>query len=188
VKGYYQCQHTPGLWRHVWRSITFCLVVDDFGIKCTNKADFEHLKSALEEHYTVAVDYTGSLFCGIKLTWDYPRRTVSCTMPGYIDTALTKYQHTKPAVPQHAPYQVAPIQYGAKVQRVAADTSAPLNKAEIKPSSTTPAPSTPPSSPHSAQSPHARPMVPAPYTMLVTNSWTMWPRTQMQASVITPVT
>ena len=32
-KGYYQCQHTPGLWRHVWRSIIFCLVVDDFGIK-----------------------------------------------------------------------------------------------------------------------------------------------------------
>ena len=132
VKGYYQCQHTPGLWRHVWQSITFCLVVDDFGIKFTDKADFEHLKAALEEHYTVAVDYTGSLFCGIKLTWDYPRRTVSCSMPGYIDTALTKYQHTKPAVPQHAPYQAAPIQYGAKVQRVAADTSAPLNKAEIK--------------------------------------------------------
>ena len=70
MKGYYQCQHTPGLWRHVWRSITFCLVVDDFGIKFTDKADFDHLKSALEEHYTVAVDYTGSLFCGIKLTWD----------------------------------------------------------------------------------------------------------------------
>ncbi|KAL7474459.1 hypothetical protein ACHAW6_000435, partial [Cyclotella cf. meneghiniana] len=31
--GYYQCQYTPGLWRHVWRPITFCLVVDDFGIK-----------------------------------------------------------------------------------------------------------------------------------------------------------
>ncbi len=76
AKGYYQCQHTPGLWRHVWRSITFCLVVDDFGIKFTDKANFEHLKSVLEEHYFVAVDYTGSLFCGIKLMWDYPRRTV----------------------------------------------------------------------------------------------------------------
>jgi hypothetical protein len=28
-KGCYQCQHTRGLWRHVWRSIVFCLVVDD---------------------------------------------------------------------------------------------------------------------------------------------------------------
>ncbi len=31
TKGYYHCQHTPGLWRHVWCDITFCLVVDDFG-------------------------------------------------------------------------------------------------------------------------------------------------------------
>ena len=33
IVGYYQCQYTPGLWRHVWRPITFSLVVDDFGIQ-----------------------------------------------------------------------------------------------------------------------------------------------------------
>ena len=32
-KGYYQCRHTLGLWRHKWRPILFSLVVDDFGIK-----------------------------------------------------------------------------------------------------------------------------------------------------------
>jgi hypothetical protein len=68
-KGYYQCQHTPGLWRHVWRDITFCLVVDDFGVKNTNMYDMDHLVDALKEHYTIAVDLTGSLFCGIQLTW-----------------------------------------------------------------------------------------------------------------------
>jgi hypothetical protein len=52
----------------MWRSITFCLVVDNFGIKVTNMANFEHLKMALKEHYTIAVDYKGSLFCGVKLT------------------------------------------------------------------------------------------------------------------------
>ena len=31
--GYYACQFTPGLWRHVWRPIIFALVVDDFSIK-----------------------------------------------------------------------------------------------------------------------------------------------------------
>ena len=31
--GHHPCQFTPGLWRHVWRPITFALVVDDFGIK-----------------------------------------------------------------------------------------------------------------------------------------------------------
>ncbi len=30
IKGYYQCQQTPGLWRQAWQNITFCLVVNDF--------------------------------------------------------------------------------------------------------------------------------------------------------------
>ncbi len=62
TKGYYQCQHTPGLWCHVWRNITFCLVVDDFGIKVTNMHDMNHLINSLKEHCTVAVNMTGSLF------------------------------------------------------------------------------------------------------------------------------
>jgi hypothetical protein len=70
AKGYYQCQHTPGLWCHMWQTITFCLVIDDFGIKVMDIADFNHLKMALKENCKVAVDWTGSLFCGIKLTWD----------------------------------------------------------------------------------------------------------------------
>jgi hypothetical protein len=64
-KGYYQCQHTPGLWHHAWQNITFSLVVDDFGIKVTNMHNMDHLVNALKEHYTIAVDMTGSLFCGI---------------------------------------------------------------------------------------------------------------------------
>eukprot|EP00957_Ditylum_brightwellii_P183843 14003764-Ditylum_brightwellii.AAC.1 len=29
--GYYPVQHTPGVWWHKWRPVTFALVVDDFG-------------------------------------------------------------------------------------------------------------------------------------------------------------
>jgi hypothetical protein len=61
-KGSCQCQHTPGLWHHVWRSIVFCLVVNDFGIKLTNMDDMHHLTTALEEHYKVVVDWKGLLF------------------------------------------------------------------------------------------------------------------------------
>jgi hypothetical protein len=68
TKGYYQCQHTPGLWCHIWQNITFCLVVDDFGIKITNMDNMDHLIDALKEHYTIAVNMMGSLFCGIQLT------------------------------------------------------------------------------------------------------------------------
>jgi hypothetical protein len=46
---------------------------------------------ALKEYYKVAVDWTGSLFCGITLTWDYKQCHVDCSMPGYIDKALKKY-------------------------------------------------------------------------------------------------
>ena len=131
-KGYYQCQHTPGLWRHVWRSIIFCLVVDDFGIKVTHKSDMIHLNEALEEHYTVAVNWEGTLFCGVKLTWDYINHQVDTHTPGYIPKALTKYQHPHPTTPQHPPYKSTPIQYGTKVQRVEEDNSPPLTEKEIK--------------------------------------------------------
>jgi hypothetical protein len=62
IKGYYQCQHTPGLLGHVWQNIMFCLVVNDFDIKVTNMHDMDHLLNALKEHYTVAIDMTGSFF------------------------------------------------------------------------------------------------------------------------------
>ncbi len=132
AKEYYQCQHTLGQWQHMWRTIMFCLVIDNFSIKVTNIADFKHLKEALEEHYTVAVYYKGSLFCGVKLTWDYAHCHVDCSMLGYIATALKEYQHTALTVPQNAPYNAAAIQYGAKVQRVETNTLAPLSKSKIK--------------------------------------------------------
>ena len=31
--GYYEAATTPGLWKHTWRPIQFCLIVDDFGIE-----------------------------------------------------------------------------------------------------------------------------------------------------------
>ena len=35
--GYYQCITTPGLWRHKWHPILFCLIVDDSGIEYVGK-------------------------------------------------------------------------------------------------------------------------------------------------------
>ncbi len=67
-EGYYQCQYTPGLWRHKWRPITFCLVVDDFGIKTIGLSHAKHLKTALEKYYEVTVDWKEELFCGITHT------------------------------------------------------------------------------------------------------------------------
>ncbi len=82
--GYYQCQFTPGLWRHKWRPITFSLVVDNFGVKTVGITHAKHLKEVLQKYYTVSVDWTGDLFCGISLNWDYCGKTIDLSMPGYI--------------------------------------------------------------------------------------------------------
>ena len=51
--GYYPSQFTPGLWRHVWRPITFKLVVDDFGIKFEGNVHAKHIVK-LSENITMS--------------------------------------------------------------------------------------------------------------------------------------
>jgi len=70
---YYKIPHTPGLWKHVSRPISFILVVDDFGIKYVGEEHAKHCIGVLEENYTMDVDWTGSLYCGIKLEWNYEK-------------------------------------------------------------------------------------------------------------------
>ena len=42
-EGYCEARTTPGLWRHKWRPIQFCLVVDDFGVEYVGKQHADHL-------------------------------------------------------------------------------------------------------------------------------------------------
>ncbi|MCK7513578.1 MAG: hypothetical protein MZV70_62525 [Desulfobacterales bacterium] len=69
--GYAPVPITPGLWKHDTRDIIFTLVVDDFGVKYTNKADAEHLMSTLRELYSVSEDWEGARYCGLTIAWDY---------------------------------------------------------------------------------------------------------------------
>jgi hypothetical protein len=91
--GYYECINTPGLWKHEWRPITFTLVVDDFGVKYVGKEHPDHLIACIKEKYKLTEDWTGDLYCGIKLEWDYIDRTLFIAMPGYIKRQLLKYKH-----------------------------------------------------------------------------------------------
>ncbi|KAL7480641.1 hypothetical protein ACHAW6_006314, partial [Cyclotella cf. meneghiniana] len=113
---YYQCQYTPGLWQHVWHPITFCLVVDDFGIKMVGLKHAKHLQTELEKYYKCSMDWKGELFCGVQLNWDYKNCKVCLFMPNYACNALIKFGHKQPSTPQHSPYQAAPIQCGSKQQ------------------------------------------------------------------------
>jgi hypothetical protein len=117
--------HTHGIWTHDTRPISFSLVVDDFGVKYVGREHAEHLMDCIRKHYNISSDWNGGAYCGLKLDWDYKKRTVDVSMPGYIKAALHKYQHASPARPEHAPHTWNPPIYGAKTQYVNEETTSP---------------------------------------------------------------
>lgn len=133
LHGYAPTTHTPGLWRHKTRPITFTLVVDDFGVKYVGKQHAEHLHRALEEHYEATTDWDGTLYCGVTLKWDYKQRTVNLSMPGYVEAALHKFQHPDPRQQCHAPSAWNKPQYGVKIQMTEpVDTTPSLTAPQTK--------------------------------------------------------
>jgi hypothetical protein len=114
--GCYKSVNTPGLWRHKSRPLTFTLVVDNFGVKFVNKADVDHLISSIKKTYTLTEDWTGNLYCGIMLEWNYVGRTVGISMPGYIKMKLQEYKHILPKKLQMCPYSPEPKKFGTEAQ------------------------------------------------------------------------
>jgi hypothetical protein len=131
---YKQTKSTPGLWTHATLLVTLSLVVDDFGVKYEGLANAHHLINALEQHYTVSKDWTGALYCGITLYWDYLRRHVDLSTPGYITAMLNKYQHPPSKRPQYAPHTWTEPAYGQRIQYAPApdDSAAACHNVAIK--------------------------------------------------------
>ena len=132
--GYYECAHTPGLWRHVTRPIHFSLVVDDFGVKYVGKEHADHLIQTLRKHYeAVTEDWEGKLYCGITLEWNYTERWLDISMPGYVEKLRKRYHHEVPSKPQHSPYRAPPKIFGAAAQdTIPADTTERIDEKRIK--------------------------------------------------------
>jgi hypothetical protein len=99
--GYYPARHTPGLWLHQTRQISFTLVVDDFAGKYVGKQHAEHLRNALLPTYELTTDWTATVYSGMTLKWDYKNRTCDMSMHGYVSNVLRKFQHDAPKHPQH---------------------------------------------------------------------------------------
>ena len=110
--GYTPANSTPGLYMHNTRNTTFTLVVDDFGIKYTNKGDALHLINCLKEQYVITADWSSKLYKGITLDWNYKRRINDLSIPGYIDRAIHKFLHPPPRRPQHSPHASIPPNFG----------------------------------------------------------------------------
>ena len=54
---YYPTKRTHGLCKHQTKPISFTLVVNDFGIKHTNKDDIDHLFKAIKDKYPLKIDW-----------------------------------------------------------------------------------------------------------------------------------
>jgi hypothetical protein len=124
--GYYPARHTPGLWLHHTRPISFTLVVDDFAVKYVGKQHNEHLRKALLKTYELTTDWTATVYSGIILRWDYKNRTCDISMPGYVSNVLRKFQHDAPKHPQHTPSRYVTPVYGTKTQYATKDETPPL--------------------------------------------------------------
>ena len=126
--GYFQSQQIPGLWTHELRPILFTLVVDDFGVKYVGEEHVHHLMRALtdKKQYKITANWKGKKYIGITLDWDYERRQVHLSMPGYVEAALQQFGHPMPTKQQDSPYPYTPPKYGQKVQYAAQADGAPL--------------------------------------------------------------
>jgi hypothetical protein len=108
--------------------------VDNFGIKFIEQEHLQHSYNALcKETYEIGEDWTGNLYCGITLKWNYEKHHVDLTTPDYDMKQLTKYCHVASLKPQRCPYVLNPIKYGKDNQLPSPlDKSPCLNKAQKK--------------------------------------------------------
>lgn len=130
--GYIQSTLVPCLFKHIDNGVTFVLVVDDFGIKARNEAGRQHLLATLRQMYKITVDATGSQYLGMTIVHDHKAKTITISMPGYIDKALTRFHLWAGNKHAYSPGIYKTPEYGQRVQYATEDTSPPLSKAEAK--------------------------------------------------------
>jgi hypothetical protein len=122
---YYESIITPGLWHHELQPLTFTLVIGNFGVKFVNKEDVDHLISSIKTTYKLTKDWTGNLYCGIMLEWDYFMHTVNILMPGYIKKKLQEYKHVMGKNLQTCPLSPEPKKFGTEAQAPLPPNSSP---------------------------------------------------------------
>jgi hypothetical protein len=70
-------------------------------------------------------------YCGLAIKWNYTKRYVDISMPGYVSSTLERLQHSKPLRPQHAPHKWTQPAYSQKLQLAPIDETPKLDKASI---------------------------------------------------------
>ena len=128
--GYHQCARTDCLFRHETDDIAFMVVVDDFGILHADDRALENLFRVLRLQYTITTDLTGGKFLGIDIKLNSKNGSVSLSMPGYVESALKRFDVTLNSEGTHSPLSYHPIIHGPQMESV--DTSPRIDAARVK--------------------------------------------------------
>ncbi len=108
-------------------------MVDNFVVKNIDKEHVLHFLQVLKQAYEVKEDWEGTRYLGMTIDWDYTKRGVHLSMPGYVEKALARFGHLQPKYPQHQPHKHTIPTYGATIQYAKAeDTTKLLSKDEKK--------------------------------------------------------
>ena len=68
----------------------------------------------------------------MTLDWDYDKRILDVSMPGYAPARLQSFRHNKPKQLTHGPTRFTPPKYGQKIQIEDIDESEPMTEEEKK--------------------------------------------------------
>ena len=90
---------TTCLCRHATNSVTFTLVVDDFGVKYMREADAYDLIHCLQLYYEITIKKIPTKYLGLTIAVDKKAREVRMSAPGMIAKALKQF----------APFSTAPF-------------------------------------------------------------------------------
>ena len=107
-------------------------MVDDLGVKYSDKADAEHLFEAIGKKYPLKIDWEAKTYLGINFEWHYNERYVILLMKGYIEKALKEFLWRKPLKPVHSPSRYNRPEYGKRVQYAKQDLTKRLNEKQKK--------------------------------------------------------
>jgi hypothetical protein len=135
--GYRSSPDVPCLFKHDTLPISFVLVVDDFGISYRDPAHARHLLDILNQKYTITEDWTGSKYVGLHIARDRTARTITLSMPGYIQRACKRFNIDPTHRKVHNPMVYTPPKYGTTGPQEVTDTipdpttDPPLTKDEI---------------------------------------------------------
>ena len=65
--------------------------MDDLGVKYIDKADADHLFSAIKAKYPLKIYLEANTYLGINFKWHYDEGYVILSMKGYIEKSLKEY-------------------------------------------------------------------------------------------------